>query len=134
MPRFSPLDHPSDVGITAFGRDQKEIFENAAFGLFSLMADLARVRPEKSLEIKVTGDDLEGLLVNWLNELIYLEDGKKLLFCEFKINKLCPTRLDAVVRGEKIDPARHRLYRSVKAATFNQLHIGAGEARIVFDV
>ncbi len=36
--------------------------------------------------------------------------------------------------GEKIDPARHRLYRSVKAATFNQLHIGAGEARIVFDV
>lgn len=134
MLRFKPLDHPSDVGIIAYGKSKKEIFENAAYGMFSLMADLEKVSPKEKLEIKVEAEDPESLLINWLNELIFNEDSKKMLFREFKIETLTDTRLEATVGGEKINLNIHALYRPVKAATYNQLQIGPNQAKIVFDV
>lgn len=132
--RFKPLEHPSDVGIIAYGKDQKEIFENAAYGMFSLIADLDRVKPRQSLQIKVEGDDLDALLVNWLNELLYYHDSQRLLLKEFKINKLTNTDLEVEVRGEKINLEKHSVYKSIKAATYNQLQISKNQATIVFDV
>jgi SHS2 domain-containing protein len=134
MQRFKPLDHPSDVGIVAYGKDRKEIFENAAYGMFSLMADLDRVESKKVFPIKVEGDEPESLLVNWLNELIFFEDGKKILLKDFKIKKLTDVRLEAETSGEKIDMDRHFIYRPIKAATYNQLQISKNQAKIIFDV
>ena len=134
MERFKVIDHPSDVGIEVFGQDRKEIFENAAYGMFSLMADLGRVTAKEKIKVKVQAEDQEGLMVNWLNELIYLEDSKKYLFSEFKMERLDATRLEATVGGEKIDLTRHSFSRPIKAATFNQLSVEDREARIVFDV
>ena len=134
MQRFKPLDHPSDMGIVAYGKDRKEIFENAAYGMFSLMADLDRVESKKVFHIKVEGDEPEALLVNWLNELIFFEDGKKILLKDFKIKKLTDTRLEAETSGEKIDMDRHFVYRPIKAATYNQLQISKNQAKIIFDV
>ena len=132
--KFKILDHPSDVGIIAFGKDPKEIFENAAFGMFSLMADLDRVESKENFKIKIEGDDPESLLVNWLNELIFYEDGKKILLKAFKIEKLTGENLEATVTGEKIDMDRHFIYRPIKAATYNQLQISPNQAKIIFDV
>lgn len=132
--RYKSIDHPSDVGIIAYGKTREEIFENAAYGMFSLMADLDGVETKQSLEIKAEAEDPEALLVNWLNELIFNEDTKKMLFREFSIKKLTDTALEAVVSGEKIDLERHSLYRPIKAATYNQLLLRENQARIVFDV
>jgi len=134
MPRFKPLAHPSDIGIIAYGKTKKEIFENAAYGMFSIMADLKKVKAIQSLEIKVSGEDWGNLLINWLNELIYYADAKKMLFSKFKIKKINATQLEAAVSGEKIDLDRHSIYRSIKAATYNQLHVSSNQAKIVFDV
>lgn len=132
--RFKPIEHPSDVGIIAYGKTPQELFENAAYGMFSLMADLDKVSPKKKVGIKVEAQDRESLLINWLNELIFNEDAHKMLFKEFKINKLTDTRLEAEVRGEKIDLNIHDVHRPIKAATYNQLQIGPNQAKIVFDV
>jgi len=134
MRRFESLDHPSDIGIIAYGKNRKEIFENAAYGMFSLMADLSRAENRQSIEIKVKGNDPESLLINWLNELIYHEDAQKMIFCEFKVKKLTDSELEAVIYGEKIDPARHLFSRPIKAATYNQLRLKENQAKIVFDV
>ncbi len=138
MKKFKPIDHPSDVGIVAYGADMRELFENAAYGMFSLMADLSKVEAKVEVEVKVKGEDKESLLVNWLNELIFLEDTKKILFKEFKISDLSETSLNAKVHGEQIDSTRHTISRPVKAATYNQLEIKEEKkfwrARIVFDV
>jgi len=138
MKRFESIDHPSDIGIVAYGKDQKELFENAACGMFSLMTDLKKVKDKDNIEVKVEGDSKESLLVNWLNELIFLEDSKKSIFCKFNISKAENKLIIAKVRGEKIDPARHAMARSIKAATYNQLNINEKgnllSARIIFDV
>jgi SHS2 domain-containing protein len=134
MQRFKPLAHPSDVGILVFGKSQKEIFENAALGMFSLMADLKRVESKEGFMIKVKGDDLESLLINWLNELIFYEESKKVLLKEFKIKKMSKKQLEASVSGESIDLDKHFIYRPIKAATYNQLQISKNQAKIIFDV
>jgi SHS2 domain-containing protein len=132
--RYKPLDHPSDVGIIAYGNDRKEIFENAAYGMFSLMADLDRVEAKKAFKISAEGDDAESLLINWLNELIFYEDSKKVLLKDFNIKLLTETQLEAEASGETIDMNRHFIYRPIKAATYNQLQISQNQAKIVFDV
>ncbi len=132
--RFTPIDHPSDVGINVSGRSLEEVFENAAYGMLSLMADLDKVEARKTFEIKVKGDDPESLMVNWLNELLYYVDAKKMLLKDFKVRKLDPGALEATVAGEAIDPRRHSLFSGIKAATYNQLQVGKTRARIVFDV
>ena len=132
--RFKPVDHPSDIGIIAYGKTQKEIFENAAFGLFSLMANLDKVTPKQIISLKVAGGNIEELLVNWLNELVFLEDSKKMLFRKFTVKQLSDYALEAEVYGEKIDMKTHELFRPIKAATYNQLQISPNQAKIVFDV
>lgn len=132
--RFKPFEHPSDIGIIAFGKDNKEIFANAAFGMFSLMANLGEVENKENFKIKIDGENLDSLLVNWLNELIFYEDSKKVLLKEFNITKLTDKKLEATVAGEKIDLDKHLIYRPIKAATYNQLQILPNQVKIIFDV
>ena len=72
--RFEIIEHPSDTGITAFGKDYKEVYENSAYGMFSVMAEISGIKTDETFTIKITGEDREDLLVNWLNELIYIQD------------------------------------------------------------
>jgi SHS2 domain-containing protein len=117
------IDHTADVGIVAYGKDLKEAFANAAFGMFSLIADLEKVRGSISREIDVQSTDQEALLVDWLNELLYLFDVEHIIFKRFEITALSQKKLKAKVYGEKIDTSRHQLKTAVKAATYHMLKI-----------
>jgi len=123
VPRFEVIDHTADVGIVAYGKDLKEAFANAAFGMFSLIADLEKVRGSISREIDVQSTDQEALLVDWLNELLYLFDVEHIIFKRFEITALSQKKLKAKVYGEKIDTSRHQLKTAVKAATYHMLKI-----------
>ena len=123
MPRFEIIDHTADVGIIAYGSDLKEAFANSAYGMFSLIADLDSVKENVSRKVDVEATDQEALLVDWLNELLYLFDVEHIIFKRFDITVLSQNRLQAKVYGEKIDKSRHRLKTGVKAATYHMLKI-----------
>lgn len=135
MIRYKTVDHPSDVGIEAFGNDQKGLFENAAFGMMDMMFGNPKEKMVgEAFNVKVSADDLESLMIAWLSELLYLVDSKKVSLWEFKINKLTDKQLEAKVLGGKIG----KFLTFIKAATFNQLEIkkekGYWKSRIIFDV
>lgn len=132
--RFEIIEHPSDVGIIVHGENYKETFENAAFGMFSLMAELSDIEIKDSFEINVKGEDREELFINWLNELIFLEDTKHVLLKDFNIYKLTEKELKAHVIGEHIKENLHELHRPIKAATYNQLEVKEKKAKVIFDV
>lgn len=138
MKRFEAIDHPSDVGIIAYGKDLKELFENAAFGMFNLIGNVKSAKPRLERKFEIEGEDRESLLVNWLNELIYIEDSKKMMLVDFKVSHIGDVSLKASAFGEEIAPDRRVILRSVKAATYNQLEIkkekDSWKAKIVFDV
>jgi SHS2 domain-containing protein len=120
-PGFRVLEHTADVGFEAYGRTREEVFANAARALMSLLVDLESVEPREAVEVAVEAPDAPSLLVNWLSELLYLEDAEKRLFRDFDIISLDDRHLKATARGEPYDPARHAIKLLVKAVTYHQL-------------
>ena len=136
--RFVIIEHTADIGITVYGKSLEELFENSAYGMFSQMTDIKKVNPEDKVEVQVEGYDKESLLVNWLNELLYLSTTRKILFSEFKLRKIRNNSLSAEIRGEKINPKKHFLHLEIKAATYHNLKITKTkkgyQTTIIFDV
>ncbi len=134
--RFDLIEHTADTGIIAYGRDLREAFANAAYGLFSIIAELDAIREKTSYEIDVGSDNLDGLLVDWLNELIYIFDAKRLIFKRFHIIEFEDRRLKATCYGEKYDPEKHEIKMGVKAATYHMLEVDREKNRVqvIFDV
>ncbi|MFC1987498.1 archease [Chloroflexota bacterium] len=134
---FEIVNHTADVGIIAYGADMKEVFVNAAKGLFSLIIELDDVKEVMQRDIELTALDQESLLVQWLNELIYLFDVDNILFKRFDISRLSQTELRAKSYGEKVDSSRHKIKIGVKAATYHMLKIDQSDgfkAQILFDI
>ena len=135
---FEVIDHTADVGIIAYGTDMKQIFSNAALGLFSLITEPESIGEELQRKLEVVAEHRDSLLVEWLNELIYFFDAEHLLFNRFDIDTLTGNKLKATCYGEKFDPLRHKLKLGVKAATYHMLrldkHSNAYRAHVLFDI
>lgn len=132
-----PLEHTADEGIRAWGADWNALLAAAARGLFSVIADLDGVRPEREREVVVEADSRAALLHDWLEQLNALHQIERELYGDFEVEAE-PTRLRARVRGEPIDPQRHALRTEVKAVTWHDLVVeevgGVFRARVLFDV
>jgi SHS2 domain-containing protein len=154
MKDFEILDLPGDAGIRAFGKNIEDAFVHAAIGMFSLITDLDTIKEEKTIDVALESDSLDGILVSWLNELIFHFDtygfiGKKITDfhlvggglsgdetgqrAEEKIYKL-----KASVTGEEFDPQRHEGKLLIKAATYHKLAVekrhGMWELHVIFDI
>ena len=135
---FEILNHTADIGLIIYGKDVSEVFINAARGLYSLIIEPEEVKSRKCREIEVTAPDREALLVNWLNELIYLIDAEELLLNDFEVENISDTRVRVKAGGENINSKKHHMKREVKAATYHQLKIEKVEkgwrAQVIFDI
>jgi SHS2 domain-containing protein len=82
-------------------------------------------------------DDLETLLVSWLQELLYLLDTEDLVFGRFQV-KIHDLSLEATAWGEPFDPSIHTIKTEIKAVTYHQLEVARSElgwqAQVIFDI
>ena len=117
------LEHTADMGIEANGETLEELFAQAAYGLLEIIAGVPEAvsREEKSVTLK--GGDTEELLVNWLNEILYLFEIQGFFPLDFEVEEVGWNRLRARVRGEPFDPRRHVVEREVKAVTYHRLRV-----------
>lgn len=131
---FEELEHTADLALKVRGHSLKEVFANAAYGMFSLMADPEGLEPTISHEISLESLDYEALLVDWLNELLYLHEVEEEIYSRFEIEALSSSALSAIVWGAKMVDSK----LTVKAATFHGLEIRETEdgclVTVVFDV
>jgi len=138
MKRYELIEHTADIGIKAYGRDYKELFCNAAFGLYEQIADLSNVELIDDVRTEVKADDYDELLVLWLGELLYQYNGNSLLLKEFFIEHLDEKHIISVSKGEPITANKHTLKKEVKAVTFHNVDIreedGYLTTEIIFDV
>ena len=119
------FDHTADLGLRMLADDLADLFQTAAIGLFDvIVANREEVRALETEQVSLQGDSTEDLLVEWLNELIYLCETRHRLYSNFQV-ELDETgcRLTATIGGEPIDRARHILDHEVKAATRHGLSL-----------
>ncbi|VAX32533.1 hypothetical protein MNBD_NITROSPIRAE03-2009 [hydrothermal vent metagenome] len=135
---FEILDISGDVGLRVHGRSLEELFVNSALGLYSLVTDLSDVEPTEPVDINVSRESLDGLLVGWLNELIFRFDAYGFIGKEVRIKNINENRVEAGIKGEDFDPDRHERGLLVKAATYHNLRIeeknGIWTAEVVLDI
>lgn len=138
MKRYELIDHTADIGIKVYGRDLKELFGNAAFAMFDIMADLEGLKSSVTVEISKEAPNREELLVSWLDELLYNFYTKGLIFSEFNISELDDTHIVGKVIGRHVGENRSRLKAEIKAATYHDLKVEKTgdnwQTQLIFDV
>lgn len=140
---FEEIEHTADWAIRVHGATLPDLFANAARAMYSLVVDLAALPVAEERRVEVEGVSIEGMLIKWLNELLYITEMEHLAFSRFHIDVLDVPgdppegpigRLVAQVEG---GPARE-LRKYIKAATYHGLSVRRDAdgyiAEIVFDV
>ena len=94
----------SDVMFEAYGKSLKEVFENAAEALFSVICELKKVKPKEKEEYGFKAENAEELMMNWLQGLIAIVDVEQKFFSKFDIYEIDERHLKAKCYGEGIRP------------------------------
>ena len=134
--KYKILEHTADLKIKAFGKTKEELFENAMIGMFEGAKYERNLKSQISnLKVKVKSIDLPSLLVDFLSEVLYLVETKKLVFEKTKFQKITNNEIEAELIGKKLK----RIGVQIKGVTYHDLKVsqrkdGIWEATILFDI
>jgi SHS2 domain-containing protein len=132
----------ADIVFEASGRDLPQLFTAAADATINVMIDnLDAIEPREARQIELSNDNVEMLLFDFLQELIYFKDARRLLLRarETQIDQKGEAYfLKAKVAGERLDDTRHQQRADVKAVTLHgfsvEKHEGSWKARVLLDI
>ena len=132
----------ADIAFDAWAGTLEELFREAARASMQVMVEnLAEVRPAQTVDLKIEQENEEMLLFDFLNELIFYKDARRLILLPAEVEISTGPHgvtLQATLRGEEIDVARHRMHTDVKAVTmlrYSLARVAKGwRATVVLDV
>jgi len=132
------LEHTADMGLEAQGSSLEELFSQAAQALREVLFGDVSGQKDQAIHLRVTGQDPGELLVNWLNEILYLFEVRGIYPVSFSIDAIDANSVCGLIHGELFHPERHPVERVVKAATYHQLLVekrqGVWRARVYLDL
>jgi SHS2 domain-containing protein len=138
VPRYEIIPHTADIGIKVHATNLPELFQNTAYGMFDIIADLDGLAKSVEQPVEVEAANREELIAAWLGELLYNFYTKQIIFFDFRIDELSDTHLKAKAFGRHIGENRNRLKTEIKAVTYHELKIeedrGTFTATVIFDV
>ncbi|MCX6708593.1 MAG: archease [Candidatus Woesearchaeota archaeon] len=110
----------ADVAFEATGKTLKELFESSASAAIESMANPKTVKPKIKKTFKKKAKDIDGLLFEFIEELIYLKDRFAIVFHDVKVTvDEKKMTVQAVITGDKIQPEKQELRQDVKAVTMH---------------
>lgn len=129
--------HGADVGVCGFGPTPEAAFEETARALMAVITT-EPITARERVPIACAAPDLELLLVEWLNALVFEIATRRMMFGRFAV-RLDGTRLTGEAWGEPIEIGRHQPAVEVKGATYTALKVacesdGRWVAQCVVDV
>jgi len=129
----------ADVAFEATGKDLTELFQSAAQAVIESLANPKTVKPEIVKQIKIKEKDVEKLLFNFLEEIVYLKDKDAIVFNDVKV-KVDEKKMEvtAMLTGDNIKPDEQELHQDVKAVTMHYWLVekknGKWQATVVLDI
>ncbi len=132
----------ADVAFEAWGEDLGALFTASAEATLNVMVDdldSLALRDRRSVQLEA--DELDLLLFNFLQEVIFYKDANRLLLRP--VNVLVAKRENAFavsgeLVGEELDMKRHDLIVDVKAVTLHRFLVERADGRwrafVVLDI
>ena len=106
------VDHTADAGIAVEAPDLVQLFERAAWGMFSVITDVAAARSTETSRISIDALDRAALLVRWLSELNYRHVTEQRIFAKFEVVTLSEQHLESRRLRRNLRPgAPHDIHR-----------------------
>jgi SHS2 domain-containing protein len=122
---YEIFEHTADLGLLVRAASLSAVCEDAAGGLTEIIAgDSSQFRPSHTETFEIHGREPVYLLFDWLNELLYAFESRRMLFSSFEVTEATNgDGLLGVAHGECYDPRRHLLAHEVKAITYHGLEV-----------
>jgi SHS2 domain-containing protein len=129
-------DHTAELRVRLDAPTLAGLFEEAGRALGEVMGAAAgEAKAEGEPEaVELEAPDREALLVEWMNELIYLAETRGKVYTEHHVERAGEGSLSAKIRGHAVPEGGLH----VKAATFHGLSVVEGprgfSATVILDV
>jgi SHS2 domain-containing protein len=135
---YEYFDVEADVGVRAWGPSLAVALAEAARGVLALAIGPEEVVERDRREVRAQGDTREALLVNWVNECLYVHEIEGFATRRVEVTAFAGGSIHGLLHGEEIDTSRHRPGTVVKAATHHRVSVqeapGTAEVRLIVDV
>jgi SHS2 domain-containing protein len=95
------LDHTADIRLEVWGTSLEKLFINAAKSLSTLLTSPTEPNSEEQIQVALEGGELDELLVNWLREILYFTQTRRIVVTEIDIVELSETSLNARLKVRK---------------------------------
>jgi len=137
-PEFEYIDHIADVGIRMHADSLEELFSTAARALVDWMGPPPPVMRRISFDVVLEAEDTAGLLVRWMQEVLYRFHVDHLYFTGVEFKSLGERKLDGRIEGCKWLDGDAGRYQEVKAVTYHQPAVrkteGGWIAKVILDL
>lgn len=138
MSPYEFFEHTADLGLRVTAPDLDALFREAAEGLFAMIVErVPRGDPAERLELRIEGQRLDWLLFDWLNELLFLFESKRVVLSRFEV-EVRGTGLSAVAHAHPFEAASQEGHHEVKAITYHGLRVeqsgGGWLAEVIVDI
>ena len=122
---YKVLDHATDAFIEVTASSLTEAFKVAGDSVVDTILDNSKIEEKKERNIVVMGKDLNYLLYNWLEDLIYLiiTEGFAIKKLDIILEKNEEYTISAQIFGEDIDIKKHGFKVEIKSPTFHEMDI-----------
>jgi SHS2 domain-containing protein len=135
-------EHTADIGIEVKGATIKELFENSGLGVFRIIANTEKIKSSKQIKIKTEEENLELLLVRFLQEIVYKSETEEIAFKDICVDSIKQVgkswEATALLKGEPFKTAKEKLRTQIKAVTYHNLNLKKTrtgyQAGVIFDV
>jgi protein archease len=132
------FDVEADVGVRGWGPSLADAFSQVALGTLAIIVPPEDVLESERREVRAQGDSPEELLVNWVNECLYVHEIEEFVVGRVEVFRVGEGVVHGMLHGEALDRTRHRVGTVVKAATAHgvtlESHPDRAEAWLVVDV
>ncbi len=134
MKTYEYLEHTADIKFRAYGKTVEQVFSNSALAMFNSMSE-EKIKESKKIKFRVKGSDLESLMYNFLEELLFYFETKNFFLNKIKI-KINGFNLIAEASGGNSKDLV--IDTHIKAVTYHEMFIKRQKnkcvAQVVLDV
>ena len=130
------LEHTADVRLLVEGRTLEELFRDALRGMMEVLkAEKMEGGPERIRKLEIEAASPTPLLVDFLNEVLWLAHTHREAFTAAEFGAISETCVEATLRGFPAEA----FGEDIKAVTYHEAEIhtnaaGNLETMLVFDI
>jgi SHS2 domain-containing protein len=135
---FELREHTADIALYVWAKSAEALFATAAEGFYAAIGELAVTGGGEPFELELTAPDQTDLLGDFLAELLFLFDTRRLRLADLDIIELAESKLRLRGTLQPIDMARSTFDLDIKAVTRHNLSIDTTdrglESTIILDI